>query len=220
MQRRAGSAWGGAASLSHISHTSAYVDGMATTAGQPSRRRQRSARVVTAVVLVVLGALTVVAGVVTGSWTALVLAAIVAVVAGAAATRITHSELADTRRAAARDRAVLARDYHDLQVLRGAEHELFAESMQARLADQQTRINKLAQSLAEHRTQLVEAREQLAAAIRRAESAEGEGARVGKLLEDARARAAHAEMRVVELEQQLEEIAVSWPVSDGVRKRA
>ena len=59
------------------------------------------------------------------------LAALLSVVLGAAATRITHSELMDARREAARDRAEQAQSYRRLTVTRTAENAEFAAGMQS-----------------------------------------------------------------------------------------
>ena len=78
------------------------------TSGTPvsaARRRQRSTRLTVATVLLVLSAALVAGTVASGSWLLLVLAAAGAVVLGAAATRITHAELVQSRREANRDRA-------------------------------------------------------------------------------------------------------------------
>src|SRR6476659_8217454 len=102
-----------------------------------ARRRQRSVRLTLAVALLVLG------GILSGSWLTLVLAAVVGVVLGAAATRITHSELMETRREAARDRAEQAQAYRDLTVARTAEHAAYAETMQSRIAAHESAIHDL-----------------------------------------------------------------------------
>ena len=60
-------------------------------------------------------------------------AAVASVVLGAAATRITYSELLQTRRDAARDRAEQARDYRALTEERTAEHAEFSARMTARV---------------------------------------------------------------------------------------
>jgi fatty acid desaturase len=98
-----------------------------------ARRRQRSTRLTVAVVLIVASALAVAGAVLSGSWLFVTTAAVLGVVLGASATRITHSELLQARRDAARDRATQARDYRDLTEVRTAEHAEFAASMTSRL---------------------------------------------------------------------------------------
>ena len=80
---------------------------------------------------VVLVAVLAVAGaVLSGSWALLTAAAVLGVVLGAVAARITHSELMQTRRDAARDRAEQAQAYRELTEARAAEHAEFSASMQ------------------------------------------------------------------------------------------
>ena len=95
------------------------------TSGTPvsaARRRQRSTRLTVATALLVLSAALVAATVASGSWLLLVLAAAGAVVLGAAATRITHAELVQSRREANRDRAEQAQAYRRLAEERATEH--------------------------------------------------------------------------------------------------
>ena len=74
-----------------------------------ARRRQRSARVAAAVGLIVAAGLLVAVTVPTGSFVAVAVAGGAAVVLGAAALRIAHSELMTSRRSAAADRATQAK---------------------------------------------------------------------------------------------------------------
>ena len=63
-----------------------------------ARRRQRSTRLTLAVALVIIASVAVLGAVLAGSWGLLAIAAVLGVVLGAAATRITHSELMQARR--------------------------------------------------------------------------------------------------------------------------
>ena len=74
---------------------------MASPQALAGRRRQRSTRLTVAVLLLVAAAALVVVAIASGSLVLVAVAAAAAVVLGAAATRITHSELAETRREAA-----------------------------------------------------------------------------------------------------------------------
>ena len=112
-----------------------------------ARRRQRSVRLTIAVALTAIAALLVLGALLSGSWLLLALAAVLAVALGAAATRITHSELMATRREAARDRAEQAQAYRDLTVARTAEHKSFADTMRTRIDAQETCIHELEQEL-------------------------------------------------------------------------
>jgi chromosome segregation ATPase len=196
-------------------------------ASSAGRRRQRSTRLTVAVVLLALAALAVVGAVISGTWILMVLAAALGVVLGAAATRITHSELAETRREAARDRAEQARAYRDLTVARTAEHTAFAESMQERLSHQETAVHELEDALSAAQGRAAEATRKLNAEARRANAAETVGRETGERLEQAEQRAAEAIVRVVELEQELdvvraelEIVTQAWHAAEATRRHA
>ncbi|HEY0952129.1 MAG TPA: hypothetical protein VGD85_18170, partial [Nocardioides sp.] len=116
---------------------------MASSPAPASRRRQRSTRLTVAAVLLSLAALLVTAAVASGSLLVVSLAAVLAVVLGAAATRITHAELVATRRDAARDRAEQAQAYRALTEARTAENAAFAETMRTKVARQEEAIREL-----------------------------------------------------------------------------
>jgi hypothetical protein len=196
-----------------------------------SRRRQRSTRLTVAVVLLALAALAVTGAVISGTWILMVLAAVLGVVLGAAATRITHAELAETRREAARDRADQAKAYRDLTVARTAEHTAFAESMQERLARQETAVHELEDALSAAQKRAAEATRKLNAEARRADAAEIQGREtaeaLGRQLEQAEQRAAEAIVRVAELEQELDVVRAeldvvtqAWHAAGAVRRHA
>ena len=169
-----------------------------------ARRRQRSVRLTIAVTLTVIAALVVIGAVLSGSWFLLAVAAGLGVVLGAAATRITHSELMATRREAARDRAEQARDYRDLTVARTAEHATFADTMRSRIDAQETAINELEVALSSAQKRAAEATRKMNAEARRADVAEHEGRTTVGRLGEAEERAAEAIVRVAELEQELD----------------
>jgi len=171
-----------------------------------ARRRQRSTRLTVAVALIVVSALAVAGAVLSGSWLFVTTAAVLGVVLGASATRITHSELLQTRRDAARDRADQARDYRDLTVARTAEHAEFAASMTARLERQETALSELEGALTSAQKRAAEATRKFNAEARRAEVAEAEGRSYATQLEEAEARATEATVRVTELEQEIDAV--------------
>ncbi len=174
--------------------------------GGPSRRRQRSARVVVAVVLVLLGAGAVAAGLLTS--TALLSgAAVLAVLLGAAATRIVHTELLDSRREAAVDRAELARGYRALTEERVAEQAVFVRRTEASLARQRDALARLEAQVVDAEAQARAAAQQLDAERSRADLAEQEGRRAGERLDDAEGRAAEAIVLLAELEQERDLLA-------------
>jgi hypothetical protein len=166
-----------------------------------ARRRQRSTRLATAAALVVLAAILVVAAIVSGSLTLVSTTALLAVLLGAAAVRITHSEVLATRRAAARDRAQQAQDYRQLAEARSVEHRDFATAMQKRLGASQTANAQLESAMVASQGRAAAAMRKLNAEARRAELAEAEGGRLAVALEESEERAAEAIVRVAELEQ-------------------
>jgi len=143
-----------------------------------ARRRQRSTRLTVATTLLTLAAVLVTAAFLGDSTWLQAFAAVASVVLGAAATRITYSELLQTRRDAARDRAEQARDYRALTELEAA-----LSAAQKRAAEATLKFN---------------------AEARRAELAEQQGRATSTRLDEAEERAAEAVLRVAELEQEVD----------------
>ncbi len=100
-----------------------------------------------AVGLLAAATLVVAAALVNGERWALAAAAVVALLAGAAATRIVTNELAQARRDAARDRAKQAMDYQTLAAERVREHTAFSARMAARMANRDAIILRLRRAL-------------------------------------------------------------------------
>ena len=113
----------------------------------PSRRRQRSVRVTVAVLLLSLATVGVVVALGLATVAALSVSSVLALLSGWAAARIVWTELAQTRRAQARDRAAQARDFRDLFVSRSAEHAAFASAMTDRLAARDREVRDLGGTL-------------------------------------------------------------------------
>ena len=174
----------------------------------------------TAVGLIVLAALVVAGAALSGSWLLVTIAAGLGVVLGAAATRITHTELVESRVQAARDRAALATDYNHLAEQRTVEHAAYVESVRARLAEKEQALDELelALSLSQRR----------AATSVRKRNAEGRrAAGLQARLAETEERAALAQLRVVELEQEvlglraeLDTVTAAWHAAENVRKHA
>jgi hypothetical protein len=168
-----------------------------------ARRRQRSTRLTVAVSLLTCAAVLVtVAFLGDAAWFQAV-AAISSVVLGAAATRITHSELLQSRRDAARDRAEQAMAYRELTEQRTTEHLTFSRAVQERSDQQELALNELESALGEAQRRAAEATRKFNAEARRAELAEQEGRAIGTRLEEAEERAAETALRVSELELQM-----------------
>ncbi len=109
----------------------------------PSRRRQRSVRVTVAVSLLGAGTAAVVVALAVATVPALSVSSVLALVCGWAAARIVWTELAQSRRLHARDRAAQARDFRALFVQRSAEHAAFASAMTDRLVARDREVREL-----------------------------------------------------------------------------
>ncbi len=187
-----------------------------------ARRRQRSTRLTVAVALIALAALATAGAVLSGSLLLVTVAAALSVVLGASATRITHSELVQTRRDAAHDRATQAQAYRDLTVARTAEHAEFTSAMQRRLDHQTHALSELEVALSAAQRRAAAATLKMNAEARRADTAEETGREQLARLEEAEARATAATLRVVELEQQLDVLradVAAWQ-AEPVRRHA
>ena len=162
-----------------------------------ARRRQRSTRLVVAVGLLVVAALLVIGAIASGSPAVVTVAAVVALLAGAAATRITHSELMEARRDAARDRATQAQDYLFLTERRTTENAAFATDMRRKIADREHAMDVLERALSSAQKNVAEQTLKRGQEARRADRAES-----GR--DDAETRAAEAIVLVAELESELD----------------
>lgn len=197
------------------------------SATRATRRRQRSTRLSVAVALLVLSALLVSGAAVTGSWLLVTTAAGLAVLLGAAATRITHSELAESRREAAADRAAQAQAYRDLTVARTEEHASYVFSVQATIARHETTIDELEGALTSAQKRAADTTRKLNAEARRADLLERENGRHAAALDAAEERAAEAIVMVAELEQELDVVraeldvvTAAWHTAETARKHA
>lgn len=113
-----------------------------------ARRRQRSVRVTVAVTLLAVATALVVLALPTQSPLLLSLASVGAIVLSWAALRMMWTEVLQTRREHARDRAAQASTYKTLFAERAAEHASFTTAMTDNLADAQKQIHELSGSLA------------------------------------------------------------------------
>jgi hypothetical protein len=156
------------------------------------------------VALIALSAVVVVGAVLSGSWLLVTAAALLSVVLGGAATRITHTELLQARRDAARDRAEQAREYRDLTVTRVAEHAEFAAGMQARVAEHRSTILELEAALGTAQKRAADVTRKMNTEARRADVAETEGRVLAASLDESQELAAEAIVRVAELETELD----------------
>ena len=166
-----------------------------------ARRRQRSTRLVTAAALVVTAAVVVIGAVLSASLTLVSVAALLAVLLGAAAARFTYSELMAARREAGADRVRQARAYREIAEARSAEHQEFASAMQHRVGTAERAMTQLETAVVASQGRAAEAIRKLNREAARADRAEAEGGRLAAALEESEERAAEAIVRVAELEQ-------------------
>jgi mannitol-specific phosphotransferase system IIBC component len=167
-----------------------------------TRRRQRAPRLVVAAALVITAAVVVIGAVLSASVTWVSVAAVLAVVLGAAAVRITHSELMSARREAATDRARQAQGYRALTEQRSQEHRAFVSSMESRVGSAEEAVTQLESAVVASQGRAADSMRRLRAETRRADAAESEGSRLAVALEDSEERAAQAVVRVAELEDE------------------
>ncbi|WP_107704468.1 hypothetical protein [Nocardioides allogilvus] len=192
-----------------------------------ARRRQRSTRLSVAVALLALSAVSVMGAVVSGSALLITVAAVLAVVLGAAATKITHSELADARVEAARDRAEQARAYTALTERRTAENMNFALDMRRKITAREEVIAGLEVALSTAQRQVADQTRKVNNEARRADLAERarvEGAEtiqgLERSLSSSEERAAEAIVLVSELEAELDVLRAeldSWHAASNKR---
>lgn len=191
-------------------------------ASSSARRRQRSTRLSVAVALLVVAAVLVAWAVVDNVGWLRAFAAVAAVVLGAAATRITHSELMQTRRDWAQDRAEQAQAYRTLSERRTTEHREYVAGLRGEAERREQAIGELEAALIQAQHRAAEATRKFNAEARRAELAEAEGVRLGGEVEAAEHRAAEAIVHLAELEQEVDllraELA-AWQ-AQPVRKHA
>lgn len=169
-----------------------------------ARRRQRSTRLTVATALLMIAAVLVTAAIPTGQAALSVIAGIGAVLLGTAATRITYSELIQSRRDAQQDRSALAKKYAEQAAQRAAENAAFTTVMRTRLSTTEQSLHELEQALGAAQKRAAEATRKFNTEARRAELAEGQTRETERRLEEAEERAAEAILRVAELEQELD----------------
>jgi DNA repair exonuclease SbcCD ATPase subunit len=176
--------------------------------------------VTTSVGLIALAALVVAGAALSGSWLLVTIAAGLGVALGAAATRITHTELVESRVEAARDRAAQATAYNELTEVRTSEHASYVADVRTRLTQKETALDELEHALTESQRR--------AATSTRKRNAEGRrAAGLQVQLTGAEERAAFAQLRVVELEQEvlalraeLDTVTAAWHAAENLRRHA
>lgn len=167
-----------------------------------ARRRQRSTRLTTAAGLVGVSALLVVGAALTGAWVAVLLAAVLSVVLGAAAVRIMQTEVGDARRDAARERAQLARDYRGLAADRAEATAATLQVLTGRLADREQTVHEMTSLLAQAQAEVASTKRDLAERTSRCTELDEEQRVLSRSLDSAEDRATEAIVRLAELEQE------------------
>jgi hypothetical protein len=174
-----------------------------------------------AAALVITAAVVVIGAVLSASLTLVSVAAVLAVVLGAAAVRITYSELLTGRREAGADRARQAQAYRELADARFAEHQEFASAMQHRIGIAERAVTQLEHAVVASQGRTAQAMRKVNHEARRADLAEAENGRLVVALEESEERAAEAIVRVAELEQDNDvlraelDAAITWPPSQA-----
>jgi hypothetical protein len=171
----------------------------------PARRRQRSVRVTVSVVLLSVATVGVLAALPTQSPIVLSASSVFALVLAWASLRIMWTEVLQSRRENAADRAAAASAYKSLFSLRAAEHAEFTTAMTERLAESHLSVHELQGAL-------VQAQRLAADALVRAESAE-------QTLGDARRRVGELEQSIellhAEREAEEADALASWEAEGG-----
>lgn len=193
----------------------------APTSRSAARRRQRSTRLTVAVALLAVATLLVGWALVAGIGWLTSLVAVAALVLGAAATRITHTEVMQARRDAARDRAEQAAEYAALTAERTAENARFATDMRRKIADREEAIDGLELALSKAQRLAADQTRKLNAEARRADVAEREVSESARLLDASEERAAEAIVLVAELEAELDVMRaelISWKAAAAAQR--
>jgi hypothetical protein len=128
----------------------------------PNRRRQRSVRVTVAVALLAAATVVVLLALPTQSPVWLSVSSVFSLLCGVAAARIVYTELLQSRRENAQDRAAQAQAYKSMFAERAAEHAEFTSAMTERLLSRDRSITELEGTivLAEKRAMEAETRVQ------------------------------------------------------------
>lgn len=133
----------------------------------PARRRQRSVRVTVAVVLLSVVTVGVLAALPTQSPVLLSASSVGALALGWAALRIVWTEVLQSRRENAADRAAAASAYKSLFSQRAAEHAEFTTAMTERLAESNLSVRELQGELVQAQRKLATSERSLADAKER-----------------------------------------------------
>lgn len=129
----------------------------------PVRRRQRSTRVTVAVGLLSVAVAAVLVSLPSGSALWIALASVAGMTLAAGALRTMWSEVLESRRENAADRAAAAAAYRNLFSQRAAEHAAFTTAMTERLAQAHLAAHELEGLIVQHETRAQRAESRLTA---------------------------------------------------------
>ncbi len=180
-----------------------------------ARRRQRSLRLTLSFLLIVAAALIVGAAIALGSVGQLAAAAVLAVVLGAGATRLTYSEVIIGRVEAGRGRAELAQDYLSLGEARAEENDAFQAAMMDRIQRREIAVEELEVALSSAQRRAAEAIRKVRAEAERADVAEHSAQLTAAALDEAEGRAAASMERLTELQQELTGLRAELILTEG-----
>ena len=151
---------------------------------RPARRRQRSVRVSVAVLLLGLATVLVLVALPTQSPGWLSGAAVVALGCGWASARILYTEVVQSRRDAAADRAGQAQAYRSMYAERASEHAEFTTVMTDRLVRRDRDLAELENTVVEAESRAIEAEARVQREARRANEAQEKVAELTERVEE------------------------------------
>jgi hypothetical protein len=157
---------------------------------RPGRRRQRSVRVTVAVALLGVATALVLVALPTQSPVWLSVASVVALASGWAAARIVYTELAQSRREAAADRAAQAIAYRSMFSERATEHAEFTTAMTDRIVRRDAEIAELETTVVAAEKRAIEAEARVQREARRANDAQDKVAELSERVQELEIRKA------------------------------
>ena len=171
-----------------------------------SRRRQRSVRVSVAVGLLSVATLVVLGAVTSRSPAWLTAASLLALACGWAAARMVYTELVQSRRDNATDRAAQAQAYRSVFAERSLEHAEFTSAMVDRVVTRDRKIAELTSLTLDAELLVAEAETRVQRECRRANEADTRADEADTLVAELRGRIEELEIRRAEQFDQL----ASW----------
>jgi chromosome segregation ATPase len=154
------------------------------------------------------------------SWVLLAGAAALAVLLGAVATRITHSELADSRRDAAADRARLAQGYAELTEQRSTEHAAYVATIESRISEREEMLDQLEMALSAAQRRAASATRRKNAETGRADALQAQLVQAEDRATDAMVKVHELEHELVTLRAELDSVTAAWHAAESMRRHA